>query len=80
MTASLVTFVATGSTLAQDDGMLFIPVELFACTYNDRKDSGDLDDVVDKWNAHLDKNGTDSYAAWTLTPDYYGPNQEFGRA
>ena len=25
----------------------------------------------------MDSNGTDSYAAWTLTPDYYGPNQEF---
>lgn len=77
MTASLVTFIGTGSTLAQDDGMLVIPVELYACSYNDGKDSGDLDDVVDKWNAHMDNNGTDSYAAWTLTPDYYGPNQEF---
>ena len=77
MTTSLVTFVGTGSTMAQDDGMLVIPVELYACSYNDRKDSGDLDDVVDKWNAYMDKNGTDSYAAWTLTPDYYGPNQEF---
>jgi hypothetical protein len=77
MTTSLVTFVGTGSTMAQDDGMLVIPVELYTCSYNDRKDSGDLDDVVDKWNAYMDKNGTDSYAAWTLTPDYFGPNQEF---
>ena len=51
MTASLVTFVGTGPTLAQDDGMLVIPVELYTCSYNDRKDSSDLDDVVDKWNA-----------------------------
>ena len=77
MTTSLVTFVGTGSTMAQDDEMLVIQVELYACSYNDRKDSDDLDDVVDKWNAHMDENGTDSYAAWTLTPDYYGPNQEF---
>jgi hypothetical protein len=77
MTASLVTFVGTGSTMAQDDGMLIIPVELYACTYNDRKDSGDLDDVVDKWNAYMDSKGNDSYAAWTLTPNYFGPNQEF---
>ncbi len=57
--------------------MLIIPVELYACTYNDRKDSGDLDDVVDKWNAYMDSKGNDSYAAWTLTPNYFGPNQEF---
>lgn len=75
--ASLLMIIGMGSSVAQDDGMLVIPVELFACSYNDRKDSDDLDDVVDKWNAHLDKNGTDSYAAWTLTPDYYGPDQEF---
>jgi hypothetical protein len=77
MTASLVTFIGTGSTLAQDDGMVVIPVELYACSFNDGKDSSDLDGVIDKWNAHMDKNGTDSYAAWTLTPDFYGPTQEF---
>ena len=77
MTVSLVTFVGTGPTLAQDDGMLIIPVELYTCSYNDKKDSGDLDKVIEKWNAFMDKNGNDSYAAWTLTPDYYGPKQEF---
>jgi len=76
-TAGLLMIIGMGSSVAQDDGMVVIPVELFACSYNDRKDSDDLDDVIDKWNAHMDKNGTDSYAAWTLTPDYYGPDQEF---
>ena len=37
-----------GSTnvIAQDDGMLVIPVELFTCNYNEGKDSGDLDGVI----------------------------------
>jgi hypothetical protein len=76
-TASLLLLIGTGSSVAQDDGMLVIPVEMYACSYNNRKDADDLDDVVDKWNAYMDANGIDSYAAWTLTPDYYGPNQEF---
>ena len=57
--------------------MLVIPVELFTCTYNDQKGPGDLDQVVDKWNAWADKEGLDDYAAWTLTPYYFGMEQEF---
>jgi hypothetical protein len=67
----------SGTVSAQDDAMRIIPVELFACTYNDGKGSKDLDKVVDKWNAWADKNGVDDYAAWTLTPYYFGPEQEF---
>ena len=67
----------SGTVLAQDDAMRIVPVELFACTYNDGKGSKDLDKVVDKWNAWADKNGVDDYAAWTLTPYYFGSEQEF---
>lgn len=73
----LIFFAGSGAVSAQDDGMLVIPVELFTCTYNDRQDPDDLDDVIDKWNAWADRNGTDDYAAWTLTPYYFGPDQEF---
>ena len=66
---------ATGS--AQDDTMLVIPVELFTCNYNDQKGSGDLDAVIEKWSAWADKSGIDDYAAWTLTPYYFGAEQEF---
>ena len=62
---------------AQDEQMLVIPVELFTCNYNDGKGSGDLDKVIDKWNAWADKSGIDDYAAWTLTPYYFGQEQEF---
>jgi hypothetical protein len=73
----LVLLAGSSVALAQDDGMRVIPVELFTCTYNDGKGSGDLDKVIDKWNAWADKQGLDDYAAWTLTPYYFGPDQEF---
>ncbi len=74
---SVVFLAGSGSVSAQDDGMLVIPVELFTCTYNDRKGPDDLDRVVDKWNDWADTKGVDDYAAWTLTPYYFSPEQEF---
>jgi hypothetical protein len=67
----------SGNVVAQDDSMLVIPVELFTCNYNDGKGPGDLDKVIAKWNKWADKKGVDDYAAWTLTPYYFGPEQEF---
>lgn len=75
--AFLVFLAGFGTVSAQDDGMLVIPVELFTCNYNDGKGPADLDKVIDKWNAWADKEGVDDYAAWTLTPYYFGPDQEF---
>jgi hypothetical protein len=66
-----------GTIAAQDDGMLVIPVELFACSYNEQKGPDDLDKVIDNWNAWADRQGIDDYAAWTLTPYYFGQEQEF---
>ena len=75
---SCVVFLAGSVTAsAQDDGMLIIPVELFTCSYNDRQGPDDLDDVIEKWNAWADRNAIDYYAAWTLTPYYFSPAQEF---
>jgi hypothetical protein len=74
---SLVLLAGSGTVSAQDGGMLVIPVELFSCSYNDRKGPDDLDKVIDKWNEWADKSGLDDYAAWTLTPYYFGPDQEF---
>ena len=73
----LVFLTGSGTVSAQDDGMLVIPVELFACTYNDRQGPDDLDKVIAKWNAWADSKAVDDYAAWTLTPYYYGPEQDF---
>jgi hypothetical protein len=69
-----------GSPMAQvsEEGMgKVIPVELFACSYNNRQDEGDLDRVISRWTSYMDERGIDNYAAWTLAPYHYGPNQEF---
>jgi len=71
--AGLLFCVGSGTATAQDGMSKIIPVELFACTYNDRKGPADLDRWVTKWNAWADEQGIDNYAAWTLTPYYYGP-------
>lgn len=78
LTTGLLLFAASGAALAEDEASFkVVPVELFACTYNEGKGPADLDKAVDKWNKWSDKNGWDSYAAWTLTPYYYGPDQDF---
>jgi len=72
--------IAMGTAMAQvsEEGMgKVIPVELFACSYNDRQDAGDLDQVVARWNSWMDERNNDNYAAWTLTPYHYGPDQDF---
>lgn len=73
----LVSLLGSAPVFAQDDAMLIIPLELFTCNYNDQKGPADLDKVVAKWNAWADKNGVEDYAAWTLTPFYFGSEQEF---
>lgn len=75
--AGLVFLTGIGTVSAQDDGMLVIPVELYTCSYNEGKGPDDLDKVVDNWSAWADKQGIDDYAAWTLTPYYFGAEQEF---
>lgn len=79
--ASLV--FGAGIVVAQDEEPEFalaskiIPVEAFLCNYNDGQGPADLTDAVDGWNAYMDKNDVDTYAAWTLTKNYTGPDQEF---
>lgn len=72
-----VLMAGSGTVLAQDGNALFIPVELFTCNYNEGKGSADLDKAVAKWNSWADSTGLDDYSAWTLTPFYYGAEQEF---
>lgn len=74
----LLLLAGSSTALAEDEASFkVVPVELFTCTYNDGKGPADLDKAVDNWNAWADKNGWDSYAAWTLTPYYFGPDQDF---
>lgn len=73
----LLLFASSSGVLAADHGIKVIPIEMYTCSYNDNKGPDDLDAVVDKWNAWADEKGVEDYAAWTLTPFYFGPNQEF---
>lgn len=72
--------LGTGVAVAQvsESGMgKVVPVELFACTYNNRQDADDLNSVITRWNRWMDQRNVDNYAAWTLTPYHFGPEQEF---
>jgi len=75
--------LGVGNALAQDDepelelASKIIPVEAFLCNYRDGKGPSDLGAVADDWNDFMDENDVDTYAAWTLTKSYYGPDQEF---
>ena len=73
----LVFLAGSGTVAAQDNAMRIIPVELFVCAYNERKGPADLERWVAKWSTWADRNNITDYAAWTLTPYYYGtgPNQ-----
>jgi hypothetical protein len=72
-----VLIAGSGTVLAQNASSLVIPVELFTCNYNEGKGPADLDKIIVKWNSWADKTGSEDYSAWTLTPYYFGPDQEF---
>ena len=75
--ASLIIIAGCTTVTAQDEGGLVIPVELFACSYNEGKGPADLDAVTDRWNTWMDEQGLNEYSAWTLSPYYFGKEQEF---
>lgn len=83
LVCAIVLTVSVSSVFAQDEEANFelaskvIPVEVFACTYNDGKGPSDLDEVSDNFNAYMDGRGATTYAAWTLTKFYTGPDQNF---
>ncbi|HNP35001.1 MAG TPA: hypothetical protein PKK10_04030 [Woeseiaceae bacterium] len=54
-----------------------LPVEIYACSYKDGKGSADLDKVVERWNKYADDRDTNDYAAWLLTPFFFGTEQDF---
>jgi len=69
-------FVGSGAAIAQDeeesDGLDFVPVEAYACNFNDGKGPADLAAVTKEWNAWMDEEGQTSYFAATIWPNYYG--------
>jgi hypothetical protein len=55
----------------------FTPVEMQACSFKDRKDSGDFDDAMTKMVKWMDDNNSEPYASWVLEKMYTGPDREF---
>ena len=73
-------FVIAGglsTAVAQDDDDSAAAVEIYTCSYADGKGPADLDKVTAKWNKWADDQGLTDYSAWTLTPFYAGPEQDF---
>ena len=73
-------FVIAGglsTAVAQDDDDSAAAVEIYTCSYADGKGPADLDKVTAKWNKWADDQGMTDYSAWTLTPFYAGPDQDF---
>ena len=60
-----------------DEANVATPVEMFSCKYNEGKGPADLNVATKNWNAWADSRGIDDYSAWTLTPYYSGPEQDF---
>lgn len=89
MNRALITLLATGAILAigsgtavaedHEDGFKVIPVDMYACTYNEEKGPEDLDAYAAKFNAWADAKGWNDISVWTLTPYYFGPgdNSDF---
>ena len=79
-TGGLVLAVGLNNAVAQDDddddgGA--VPVEIYTCNYADGKGPADLDKVVAKWNDWADDQGMNNYSAWTMTPFFSSPEQDF---
>lgn len=71
-------FSAPAFAQATNDGIgKIVPVELFVCSYRDGQDEGDLNRVIARWSKFMDDNGVNNYAAWTLSPYFYGADQNF---
>lgn len=65
----------SGTIWAQDaesPNPTWIPVETYACNFNEGKTMADLAPVIDEWNAWMDDEGVTDYFASLVTPSYYG--------
>jgi hypothetical protein len=72
--------LAAGPGVAQvsADGMgKVLPVEMYACNFKDGKGMDDLSGVIKRWNDYADDTGMNDYAAWLLTPFFFGTEQDF---
>jgi hypothetical protein len=76
--AGLLLASAPGLAQVSADGMgKVVPVELYACKFQEGKSNADLAQVVEQWNEFADDSDMDDYAAWLLTPFFYTSEQDF---
>jgi hypothetical protein len=76
--AGLLLAAAPGFAQVNAGGMgKVLPVELYTCKYKDGQTAANLHSVIDGWNRFEDANKTDTYAAWLLTPFFFGTEQDF---
>lgn len=81
----LLMLAGVSSTVAQEEGEVkgeapaIVPVEIYICNFNEAKGPEDLNQWAEKWNAWIDSTSSapEPYSAWTLTPFYFGPDQDF---
>jgi len=74
-TSALMFLLVGSSAIAQDDAAEepeIVPVEAFACSYQDGKGPADLKAVIGDWNAWMDEQGANDYFAAIITPSFYG--------
>ena len=78
---SIVALAGISNTIAQEEESeepSVFPVHITVCSYKDGKGQADLDAWFEKFNAWAGFTPSpDGYSAWTLTPYYYGPEQDF---
>ena len=74
-TLLVISFSWLQSAVAQDAAPKAVPVEFFACNFQDGKGMADLDKVIDKFKAYADQNDV-GYTAWTLTPQFTNDREE----
>lgn len=72
--AACTLLLGSAISIAQDGPPEFRPVELWACNYNERKDA---DDFARAMRLMVAGTGEEKYAAYKLTPNFRGPNQDF---
>ena len=76
--ASLLLSATPGFAQVSAEGMgKVLPVELYACNFQQGKDDTDLSKVIERWNKFADDNDMDDYSAWLLRPFFYTPAQDF---
>ena len=72
--------IGSGTAIAEhhEDGIKVVPVDIYACTFNENKGPKDLDAYVARFNAWADDKGLNEISVWTLTPYYYGAGDNAG--